>query len=172
MKGNIVIALSLFSVFLGGCNANHEPLDEYIRSVEYQARKEVIALAPVLDFQVAQYQGHQMRVPFSLPEVALVTHQPTTDPDCWQPISRRNIGELERYPLSQLHLKGVMGNGGQLSALIQTPVGNVVQIKTGQYIGLNNGKITRVTGKSLVVNETFPDGLGCWESRIIKLVLK
>jgi type IV pilus assembly protein PilP len=171
MKGNAVIVLFV-GLLLGGCNANHEPLDEYIRQVESQARKEVMALAPVLEFQVAKYQGHQMRTPFVVPKVALVTSQPKTKKECWQPQPRRKTAKLERYPLLQLNLKGVMGSNGQLSALIQTPVGNVVPVKTGQFIGLNNGQVTRVERNFLVIQETFPDGLGCWDHRSIKLALK
>lgn len=171
MKGN-GIALVVFSLFLAGCNANQDSLEAYISQVEAKARKDVTALAPILAFQIAEYQSHQAREPFVLPKSALMSSQPAVKKDCWQPKSRRKNGKLERYPLQNLRLKGVMSSGGQVSALVQTPAGTVVQVRSGQYIGLNNGRVTRVTPQFLVIKETLPDGLGCWDNRSVKLALK
>ncbi|MGR5542418.1 pilus assembly protein PilP, partial [Vibrio campbellii] len=56
--------------------------------------------------------------------------------------------------------------------LIQTPQGSVLKIHKGQYIGLNNGKVTKVASNRLVIKETLPDGLGCWNTRTVTLALK
>ncbi|MFM2591162.1 pilus assembly protein PilP [Vibrio sp. TBV020] len=157
---------------LGGCKANQDSLGDYITQVESQARKDVIDLAPVLDFDITQYASHQQREPFVLPQEALVLNQPKEKTDCWQPNRRKKSGELERYPLSKLRLKGVMSSNNQISALVQTPAGNVLKVNTGQYIGVNNGRVTRVTETYLQINETLPDGLGCWNKRNVKLALK
>ncbi|QSA19722.1 pilus assembly protein PilP, partial [Vibrio furnissii] len=57
-------------------------------------------------------------------------------------------------------------------ALVQTPQGSVMKIKAGQYLGLNNGRVTRVADDYLLIKETLPDGLGCWNQRNVKLALK
>lgn len=157
---------------LMGCQANEEPLDDFVNQLELKARKDVVDLKPVLDFQVSAYQAHQDREPFVLPQAALVLNQPVVKADCWQPVQRRKTGKLERFPLGKLRLKGVMGSGGSVSALVQTPEGNVVKVSPGQYIGLNNGKVTYVAENYLKINETLPDGLGCWNKRSVKLALK
>lgn len=164
--------LSLICIGLLGCQANKEPLDSYIAQVERQARKDVVSLQAALEFESASYIGHQLREPFVLPKSALVQSQPLVVKDCWQPRQRRKTGQLERFALSKLQLKGVMGSGSSVSALVQTPTGNVVRVSHGQYLGLNNGKVTRITPKSITVKETLPDGLGCWENRHVKLALK
>ncbi|MFA0520856.1 pilus assembly protein PilP, partial [Vibrio sp. 10N.222.55.E8] len=92
---------------------------------------------------------------------AIVQNQPLVKTNCWQPRSRPRHGKLEKYPLSQLRLKGVMGNGSSVFGLVQTPRGNVVNVKKGQFIGLNNGRVTKVTSQYVQINETLPDGLGC-----------
>ncbi|EEW12084.1 pilus assembly protein PilP [Vibrio mimicus] len=165
--------LSLITLFLlVGCKANQEDLAGYVAQVEREARKEVTKLKPILAFEVTAYQQHSGREPFVLPKEALVQNQPVAKSDCWQPSPRAKNGPLERYPLSQLRLKGVMSSGGSISALVQTPAGNVVKVKAGQYVGNNNGKITRVDDNYLLINETLPDGLGCWNQRNVKLALK
>ncbi|EKO3509083.1 pilus assembly protein PilP [Vibrio fluvialis] len=162
----------LGALLLSGCKANQESLSDYVKHVEQQAQREVATLAPVVQFDVFHYAQHHQREPFVLPQEALVQNQPRMKSDCWQPSPRAKSGSLERYPLSQLRLRGVMSSGGSVSALIQTPQGSVMKIKAGQYLGLNNGRVTRVADDYLLIKETLPDGLGCWNQRNVKLVLK
>ncbi|MCK6263167.1 pilus assembly protein PilP [Vibrio sp. ZSDE26] len=171
MKINVFTWL-LFIAFLSGCNANQDSMDEFIQRVESQARVDVEHLSPMLAFQAYPYQSQGFRQPFVLPIAAIVQEQPIVKKDCWQPSKRNKSGRLERYPISKLKLKGVMGSSGQVSALIQTPKGQVVKVGKGQFIGLNNGRVTRVTPSYLLINETLPDGLGCWSKRNVKLALK
>lgn len=170
---NKPLGLWLMSLLvLVGCKANQEDLTSYVAQVEREARKEVTKLKPILEFEATSYQQHKGREPFVLPKEALVQNQPLAKADCWQPLPRAKNGPLERYPLHQLRLKGVMSSGGSISALVQTPAGSVVKVKTGQYVGINNGKVTRVDDNYLLINETLPDGLGCWNQRNVKLALK
>ncbi|NAW67894.1 fimbrial protein [Vibrio sp. V27_P1S3P104] len=157
---------------LVGCQANDDSLDDYLRMVELETQKQVTQLAPAVHFQAFHYGQHGKREPFVLPQEALVQNQSVTKSDCWQPAARNKSGALERYPLNQLRLRGVISSGGHISALIQTPNGTVVNVKAGQYIGLNNGRITRVADNYLLIKETLPDGLGCWNQRNVKLALK
>ncbi|MDE1514998.1 pilus assembly protein PilP [Vibrio sp. dsl-7] len=172
MKNNSLWPLLLSLLMLVGCKANQDNLASYVAQIEREARQEVTKLKPILEFSAVEYQQHKGREPFMLPKEALVHNQPVAQTDCWQPAPRPKNGPLERYPLTQLRLKGVMSSGGSISALIQTPNGNVVKVKAGQYVGNNNGKITRVDERYLLINETLPDGLGCWNQRNVKLALK
>lgn len=157
---------------LVGCKANQDSLSDYVSQVEGQALKETVELKPLIPLNVARYQQRAGREPFLLPQEAIVANQPTAKADCWQPPSRARSGQLERYTLSELRLKGLMSRDGSVSALIQTPQGRVVTIKAGQYLGENHGKVTRVDTNYLLINETVPDGLGCWNKRNVKLALK
>ncbi len=173
MMKNKPLGLWLMSLLvLVGCKANQDDLTSYVAQVEREARKEVTKLKPILEFEATPYQQHKGREPFVLPKEALVQNQPLAKADCWQPVPRAKNGPLERYPLHQLRLKGVMSSGGSISALVQTPAGSVVKVKAGQYVGINNGKVTRVDDNYLLINETLPDGLGCWNQRNVKLALK
>lgn len=171
MKPSKLAYLSLI-LMLVGCKANQDSLEEYVSKVEEQARKEVAQLKPAAEFIAATYDPKISRGPFVLPKEAIVQDQPIVKKDCWQPSYRSRNGKLEKYPLSKLRLKGVMGSGSTVSGLVQTPVGNVVKIQKGQFIGLNNGRVTKVTSKYVLINETLPDGLGCWHKRNVKLALK
>ncbi|NOH96560.1 pilus assembly protein PilP [Vibrio sp. 99-70-13A1] len=171
MKPNKLAYLILL-VMLTGCKANQDSLEEFVSKVEEQARKEVAQLKPASEFIAAIYDPQVPRGPFVLPKEAIVQDQPIAKKDCWQPSYRSKNGKLEKFPLNKLRLKGVMGSGSSVSGLVQTPIGNVVKIQKGQFIGLNNGRVIKVTNKYVLINETLPDGLGCWHKRNVKLALK
>ncbi|MGR5237872.1 pilus assembly protein PilP [Vibrio alfacsensis] len=157
---------------LAGCQANDESLADFIRSVEKQARRDVAKLKPAEEYVVVAYEPQIMRAPFELPKEATIATQPVARKDCWQPPSRKRTGKLERFPLSQLRLKGVMGMGSSVSGLVQAPNGTVYTVQPGQYLGRNNGKVTHISQRHLMINETLPDGLGCWQKRKVKLALR
>ena len=160
-----------FSLFLGGCNAHQDPLDDFIQQSEAQARAKVDALSPDKSFQVRVYQGREERSPFMLPEIFVAAEKARLE-NCWQPEVRQQKDQLESYSLAALKLKGIMGNGKSLTGLVQTPKGNVVKVNPGEYLGHNHGKIMAVKAQYLEVQETFSDGLGCWHQRNTKLALK
>ncbi|MDR9825461.1 pilus assembly protein PilP [Vibrio sp. FNV 38] len=174
MKNNLlsVLVFTISLLLLGGCKANQDSLEEYVQKMKLSAAKEVQALAPAMIFKASAYQQYDSHQPFSLPPAALVVDQPVINLDCWQPTQRKKHGKLERYPLTKLKLRGVIGDAGQVSALIQTPQGHVIRVQKGQYVGLNNGKVTQINSHQLVLKEILPDGLGCWNSRSVTLAMK
>ncbi|WP_299687304.1 pilus assembly protein PilP [uncultured Vibrio sp.] len=172
MKINRVFYLSFLVLLLAGCKANQDSLEDFVVQAEAKAKKEVELLLPASEFTAATYQRRAFRPPFELPKEAIVPNQPLVQKDCWQPRARSRNGKLEKYSLSKLRLKGVMGSGSSVFGLVQTPSGNVVNVKKGQFIGLNNGRVTQVTNQYILINETLPDGLGCWHKRNVKLALK
>ncbi|HHF2916086.1 TPA: pilus assembly protein PilP [Vibrio diabolicus] len=166
------LLLVLMGSLLLGCQANDESLTDFIRGVESQARRDVERLKPADKYVAVTYAPEVQRAPFELPKEATIATQPVARKDCWQPPSRRRTGKLEKFPLSQLRLKGVMGMGNTVSGLVQAPNGTVYKVKPGQYLGRNNGKVTHVSHSYLLINETLPDGLGCWQKRKVKLALR
>ncbi len=171
MKSNH-FGLVAAAMLLAGCQQEQQPIDQFITQVEQTSYKEIKQLEPEKPYKASEYQAAQLRQPFTLPEVALIATQPKVKKDCWQPAHRDKNGRLEKYPLSDLKLRGVMGRDGNVSGLIQTPEGTLVKIQAGQYIGLNNGRVTKVDEQHLQIKETLPDGLGCWQQRDVKLALK
>ncbi|MBD1576822.1 MULTISPECIES: pilus assembly protein PilP [Vibrio] len=157
---------------LVGCGQENDSIHAFISQVENQSRKEMAQLAPEKPYVATVYHATEQRSPFLLPKVALVANQPRTKQDCWQPGFRSKSGALEKFPLDKLRLRGVMGRENNISGLVQTPTGNVLKIQKGEYMGLNNGQVSEVSSQYIVVKETLPDGLGCWQQRSVKLALK
>lgn len=129
MKPNSTFYSIVLLLALSGCKANQDSLEDFVIQVEAKARKEVEQLVPATEFSAATYQRRTFRPPFELPKEAIVQNQPLVKKDCWQPSARARSSKLEKYPLSKLRLKGVMGSGSSVFGLVQTPKGNVVNVK-------------------------------------------
>ncbi|OEF30065.1 pilus assembly protein PilP [Vibrio rumoiensis] len=164
----ILLPLSL----LAGCESSDDSIKTFITQVENQSRKDIAQLEPEQPFVATIFTANHDRSPFVLPEVAIIANQPRLKQNCWQPGQRSKTGPLEKFPLEQLNLRGVMGSKGKVSGLVQTPQGTVLKVQQGEYVGLNNGKVAEVTSQYILIKETLPDGLGCWQQRNVKLALK
>lgn len=171
LSNHKVMLISCFLI-LGGCRANTDSLDNFYLESEKQGYKEIEALTEVASFEVLSYAQVESRSPFVLPRQPERLTQPKAKKTCWQPKYRKRTGTLEKYSLKKLHLKGVMGGGSDITALVQTPTGNVVKVRKGNYMGTNNGQVIEIKSKHITLKETLPDGIGCWQTRYVKLALK
>ena len=168
----MLITTIVFMFILIGCKANKEPLSLFYSETKQKGGAEIEGLPQVISFDVDLYTKSNRRSPFSLPNQAEIVLQQLRIKDCWQPLVRKKKDPLEHYSLEQLRLKGMMGFESDVIALIETPNGNVVNVRKGQYIGQNNGKFISIQSNKIIIKEILSDGFGCWKKRKFALVLK
>jgi type IV pilus assembly protein PilP len=68
-----------------------------------------------------------------------------------------NLHPLQRKELAELRLIGIVWGGFGYGAVIQTPDGKGYPVRKGTRMGLNNGVISRITNREVVVQEKFID---------------
>ncbi|MGF1724568.1 pilus assembly protein PilP [Photobacterium nomapromontoriensis] len=167
------LSLIGFTVMMSlvGCKANDDSISQFIAQSRQQAEAKVEPLAEPSEFVAEAFVMTSTRVPFLRPRPEL--GQPLDDfkQACWQPESRSYRSPLENFPLEQLSMRGVMGDNNQLWALVYTPEGKLAKVREGHYLGLNHGKILKVSPKGVDIEEILPDGEGCWLKRPMKLTL-
>lgn len=163
--------LILAGALLLGCRANDEPIQGFIAQAHAEAKARVEPLQEQYEFVADEFVMTSDRVPFLRPRPEQADKSTGESKNCWQPTHNRKQMPLERYPLEQLSMKGILGGGKQLWALIYTPEGQLFKIREGHYIGLNSGKVLRVSQKSIEIEEVLPDGVGCWLKRSVTLPL-
>ena len=73
--------------------------------------------------------------------------------------------------LDSLRMVGILQRGGAIEALIKTQDGTVHRVKTGNYLGQNNGKITLVAEDKVEMTEIVSDGAGGWLERQASVAL-
>ncbi|KJG14083.1 pilus assembly protein PilQ [Photobacterium iliopiscarium] len=155
---------------LMGCQANTDSIEQFIAKTHTNAKAKVKPLAAPYIFVAESFVMTSKRVPFLRPRPELLLAKQANS-SCWQPLNDHQPTQLETFPLEQLSMKGAIGHQRQLWGLIYTPKGELVKIKPGQFVGLNRGKVIKVSDKLIEIEETLPDGKGCWLTRPAKLAL-
>ena len=80
-------------------------------------------------------------------------------------IQNRNREELEGFELDSIKMVGTLQNEDNNWGIVIDPGGIVHRVKTGNYIGLNIGKITSVQEEQIEVREIMKDNSGRYEER-------
>lgn len=166
------ILLWLLPLGLGlvGCQANDDSIEQFISQTHSQAKAKVKPLSASYVFKAESFVMTSKRVPFLRPQPEVLLTE-KTDVSCWQPTLERPQTKLETFALEKLTMKGAIGHQQQLWGLVYTPDGELVKIKPGQFLGLNHGKVIKVSDNLIEIEETLPDGKGCWLTRPAKLAL-
>lgn len=77
-----------------------------------------------------------------------------------QKSSTEQLTDLEKYPVSEFKLTGVMTGPKKMRAMILAPDGKTHFVSEKMKIGNKNGIIAKITTKSLVVKEKLVNALG------------
>ena len=80
-------------------------------------------------------------------------------------IQNRNREELERFELDSIKMVGTLQNEDNHWGIVLDPGGIVHRVKTGNYIGLNIGKITSIEEEQIEVREIIKDNSGRYGER-------
>ncbi|OAN17060.1 pilus assembly protein PilQ [Photobacterium jeanii] len=157
---------------LVGCRANTDSVEQFISDAHLYAKADIEPLPEPYYFVADDFVMTNDRVPFSQPQPEEIDSKEAIGKDCWQPDDSRRRQPLESFPLDQLVMKGIMGGGKQRWALIYTPESKLAQLRVGQYIGLNHGRVLKITPQYIDIEEILSDGKGCWLKRDNQLRLK
>lgn len=129
--------------------------------------------------------------PAAAPVVAGTVEEPKGDPNTtfqYNPEGRRDpfksiiissakraandtLPPLQRRELSELKVIGVIWGGLGYGAVIQTPDGKGYPVRKGTRVGLNNGMVSQINTKQVIVMENYLDIFGERKIREITLEL-
>jgi type IV pilus assembly protein PilP len=87
------------------------------------------------------------------------------------PELNRRKEPLEAYPLDAMSMVGSLNKQGQPVALIQVDK-LLYQVRPGNYLGQNYGRITKVGENEVVLRELVQDAAGEWVERVATLQLQ
>ncbi|NWF72404.1 MAG: pilus assembly protein PilP [Nitrospirae bacterium] len=76
-----------------------------------------------------------------------------------------SLPPLQRVGLTEMNLIAVVWGAYGNTAMVQTPDGNGYTVRRGTRIGPNNGVVSAVTEKGIVVQERFTDVYGSKQER-------
>ncbi len=88
--------------------------------------------------------------------------------------ARRNrpLEPLEKFDLSALKLVAIYEQGGARVAMIQDPTGKGYIVKRGSHLGLNNGRIEKITKDTVYIVEEVLNPAGELVERTVTMTLR
>ena len=169
-------ALLLITAGLTGCTASGEDeLRSWMQSERAQIKPQVKPIPEPTKFDPQAYQGVQGTDPFSSEKLVSLLRaseaSPVTNSALIAPELNRRKQPLEAYPLDSMSMVGSLNRQGQLVALIK--VDNLLyQVRPGQYLGQNYGRVTKISETEVVLREIVQDAVGEWTERPAALQLQ
>jgi type IV pilus assembly protein PilP len=79
--------------------------------------------------------------------------------------SDANLPPLQRVTLTELNLIAIIWGAYGYTAMVQTPEGHGYTVRRGTRIGQNNGVVSAITERGIIVQERFTDVYGKKQER-------
>lgn len=166
----------LFFLFgMSGCgSSDQEDLQQWMTAQRNAARPKVTPLQEPSKFLPQTYGQEGSIEPFSNQKLVQAlkrdSKQATSNAALIAPELNRRKEPLEAMPLDSVAMVGSLTKAGLPMALVR--VDNLIyQVRVGNYLGQNYGRITAVTEASVVLREIVQDAAGEWIERPATLQL-
>ena len=153
----------LLPVLLAGCASNDmTDLQQYVDEVKSRPPSGIEPIPEVKQVIGFVYEAKNRRDPFSPPEDQTAATEAVYDNGI-RPDPNRRKEELEGFALDSLRMVGTLEQEGDTWGLIKTTDGTIHRVAAGNYMGLNDGKITRISEDKIELIELVPSGAGFLE---------
>ena len=157
---------------LSGCSGEQEELTVWMEQQKREVKPNVQPLVPPRKFDPAPYAGAQAVDPFSSQKLTVALKQEARQPNSLLASEMNRRKEpLEAFPMDSMSMVGSVTKNNQQYALLR--VDNLLyQVKVGDYLGQNYGKITKISETEVSLREVVQDAAGEWIERTSTLQLQ
>ncbi len=163
---------TLMLVLLAGCGAETEELQDWMERQRREAKPNVSPLSPPKKFEAQPYTSLQAIEPFSRDKLSVALKMETRQPNSMLDAElNRRKEPLEAYPLDSMTMVGSVAKQDKPFALLRVD-SLLYQVKPGDYVGQNYGRITKITETQIVLREIVQDAAGEWIERATTLQLQ
>ncbi|OYT91078.1 MAG: pilus assembly protein PilP [Burkholderiales bacterium PBB3] len=167
--------LVLYLGLVGCAGSNEEEIRQWMVDERNQTKPKVAAIPAPKQFKPEPYTNGSEIEPFSNLKLTQAlkrdSAQAAANAGLVAPELTRRKEPLEAFPIDAMALVGNIIKAGQPVALVK--VDNLLyQIKLGNYLGQNYGRVTKITETEIVLREIVQDAVGEWIERITTLQLQ
>jgi type IV pilus assembly protein PilP len=157
---------------LAGCGADEGELQQWMEQQRREVRPNVPPLVPPKKFTPEPYATAETVEPFSAQKLTVAIKQEARQPSSLLASEMNRRREpLEAFPLDSMTMVGSVAKDGRPQALLR--VDNLLyQVKVGDHMGQNYGRITRITETEVALREIVQDAAGEWIERMTTLQLQ
>jgi type IV pilus assembly protein PilP len=166
------VALAGALLSLAACSGNEDELQAWMEQQRHEVQPSVKPLSPPQKFNPQAYAGMEGVEPFSAQKFTGVLKQEARQPNSAVAAElNRRKEPLEAFPLDSMSMVGSVNRKGVPFALLK--VDNLLyQVKVGEYLGQNYGKITKISETEITLREIVQDAAGEWIERPTTLQLQ
>jgi type IV pilus assembly protein PilP len=168
--------ITLAALALQACSSsNEEQLRAWMNEQKSASRPRITPIPEPKQFKPETYAQVGAIDPYSREKLTQAlkgeANQATSNAALVAPELARRKEPLEAFPLDTVTMVGSFTRGGQQVALIK--VDNLLyQVKPGNYLGQNYGRINSIAETEIVLREIVQDAAGEWIERQAKLQLQ
>lgn len=177
MKKLSFLMLAVIAALLSGCGASSEDeLHSWMAEQRNQTRPRISPLVEPKPFLPEDYAAATAPDPFAHEKLTNVLKRDTTPVASLTsaliaPELKRRKEALEAFPLDSMAMVGSLTLQGSPAALIK--VDNLLyQVRVGNYLGTNYGKVTKISETEVTLREIVQDAVGEWIERPATLQLQ
>lgn len=169
-----VIGLPLLA--LTGCSgASEDELRQWMAEQKSQTFPKIAPISEPKQFKPENYAEVTELDPFSNKKLTLALKQDNSPSGSsaalLEPELARRREPLEEFPLDTIAMVGSMVRNGKPVALVT--VGKLLyQVREGEYLGTNYGRITKIAETEITLREIVQDAVGEWIERAASLQLQ
>ncbi|WP_255556598.1 pilus assembly protein PilP [Methylococcus sp. ANG] len=157
--------------FLSGCAEDElADLRRYVADVKARQKVNVEPLPEIKTVSPFLFDPAELRDPFKPIEKPDEAEAAAADNGIRPDLSRRKE-QLESYELDTLRMVGTVRMSGNLWALVRAADGTIHRVRTGNHMGRNFGRITRISENGVELVEIVPDAQGGWLERAATMTL-
>ena len=147
----------LISIGLVGCDSRIDTVNQQMADIRNQPPLSIEPAPVFTPVPLFNYSAHQLKSPF-MPS-SLAAELKIMAGKRVYPNLNRQPQPLESYALEALNMKGSMrGKMNETIALIQTPDKQIERIQVGSYLGMNQGRVVKISPTQIDLIEIVPDG--------------
>ena len=170
-----IVLLVLPMALLGCTSSSEDDLRQWMVEERNQTHPRVTPISEPKQFLPESYESGMVLDPFNAQKLAQAlkrdSSQTVSNAALVAPELARRKEPLEAIPLDSMELVGTMVKGGQPVALIKVDH-LLYQVKVGNYLGPNYGRVMKVSETEVALREIVQDAVGEWIERPATLTLQ
>ena len=176
MKRIHLLFLIPLAFALAGCvSSKEDDIREWMVQERNQTKPHVAPISAPKQFIPEPYTNAAAIEPFSNLKLTQAlkrdSAQASSNGALVAPELARRKEPLEAFPLDAMALVGSIIKAGQPVALVK--IDNLLyQVKIGNYLGLNFGRVTKINETEVTLREIVQDAVGEWIERVATLQLQ